>query len=226
MQHWNVDNIPQGRQIIDEACGDPDIPDSSPEATPSAFLPMRMKANTKMSDTFLAAGFRIIQKVESSSDVLDRLSWLIQETHAAPMGRAHTYVYKATGLNVPSPAGQGAPSGGGRQNVPDGWLQVSQQGQGTFSPLNPDAPLVKGCHGILASTINNKPSRYRNGHAERDPELEDRGKVLVGRLFQPAKIIADGPIDRNRIYKEQVEYTGQYKLVHGAADCAVRPALA
>ena len=103
--------------------------------------------------------------------------------------------------------------------VADGWIHISQQGNGTFSAFETGAALVKGCEGVMTRTMNNKRSRFYDGHPQHDPELSRRDKVLNARQFCTARIIVDGPVDRNRIKEEDVEYIGKWKLVHGAVEC-------
>jgi hypothetical protein len=144
---WTVDE--DGRETIDRECGDP-ASSTEAERRPSQAFPLEIRPNTKIGKCFVLAGSAVIKRVESAELVADRLHRLIQTVHAAPPHCAHTYLYKWGTLRVGSPKQM---RGKQRQSaVPwDGWLQVSQQGAGTFVSDLQGAPLVSGCQGVMVS---------------------------------------------------------------------------
>ena len=167
--HWTISE--DRKKQIDALCGVPhsesDPPD--PSSRPSEFLPLWLSHSQKATDTFIKAARQIVKQLEDNPQSIDSLDWMIQNQHAAPPDRAHTYLFQDPSKKISVPT-----SPRNRREVDtsmDGWVQVSQQSNGVFTPFEDDAPLEPGCVGMLASTINAQQRKYKDGRLHSDPKI-------------------------------------------------------
>ena len=155
---WNVDEA-DGRQLLD------DLDESNGDRTLTERLPQQFSPHVTDA-AFMEAGCEIARRLNEVCDLpqgMDLRRIFSQQSHHAPRGRPHSYIFPLEAVGRHSKA-----------DVPGGHVRLTQQGTGYFHPRNSvefDAANPFGAEGVIATTMNAK-----DGH---------HGHIIVGRMLVP-----------------------------------------